>query len=983
MDEFADFIEDDELDDDEEARLRDDHEIARPGAGGRFTSFAAFDLSALDEATLDDYRAAFGDGEDYEWALTTEKEKEWEEEQADKDLELKDVFEPSQLSERMLTEADHEIRITDIPERLQVARKSFKPLDLSPEEEDQRLNEEAAWITRLMVQEHGVESYKEEAYKFCVTKVLNFLNRENLEVPFIFQHRKDFLVRSIKRPAMSPDAYNGDVNGDTERVQRILTQEDLWDIYYKDLKFRGLMAKRDAVQNLYDKLREALNIRDDIIEDWLPRNLEQDESQDLLEYLHFQYSGQLKDILVGSNSNGANGTSGRLKKAKSSRGAIWERIRGSRAYTLVRAFGITADAFALNVEGKGRRQYTEDATALPDDMADDLVESPEFPTGSRVLTAAKVMFAEELVMNPRLRKHVREHFYREGVFDVVRTEKGVRQITEDSRDYEFKYLRNQNLRTVVKARPELMLRIFKAESDGLVEFHLRLRGEADLRRELRRHIVSDALSEVADAWNSLRKDVLDTALDRLEKIVARNVKEAIKTGCEDKIANFIKNACSKKADVAPFKPVGEALGTVPTVLALSNGNGIPHKDAVVWTFLDADGTVKEDGKFVDLRLGNQERYQADGEDVAVLVSIINRRKPDVIGVSGFSVQTRALRKDIEDIVEKFNLTTISNNEDVREEKIPVVIVNDEVARLYHTSERAKADYPTLPPLGRYCASIGHTLQNPVQEYAGLMKNNITSITFHPDQDLLPPKKLQEAIEIGLEEIINICGVDLNEAVDNPRVANMLPYISGLGPRKAQSLLKVAQLNGGSWTSRSDLVGDASKDILQAVGPTVFTNCASFLYIDCEETDPEAGDPLDNTRIHPEDYELARKMAADALDLDEEDIKAEIDEGGPSGVVKKMYKDSQEDLVGTLQLDEYAHDLMVRFNQLKRATLELIKNELQDPHEELRMAFKNMRDDELFTMLTGETKESLQEGMVIPVKIRRVFPDRIDVKLDCA
>lgn len=980
MDEFADFIEDDELDDDEQARLRDDHEIARPGAGGRFTTFASLDLSALDEATLDDYRAAFGDGEDYEWALTTEKEKEWEEEQADKDLELKDVFEPSQLSERMLTEADHEIRITDIPERLQVARKSFKPLDLSPEEEDQRLNEEAAWITRLMVQEHGVESYKEEAYLWCVKKVVNFLNKENLEVPFIFQHRKDFLVRSIRRPSMSPDAYNGDINGDAERVQRILTQEDLWDIYYKDLKFRGLMAKRDAVQNLYDKLREVLNIRDDIIEDWLPGVLNTDEAQDLLEYLHFQYSGQLKDILVGSN--GTNGTNGTLKKAKSSRGAVWERIRGSRAYTLVRAFGITADAFAQNIEGKGRRQYTEDATGLPDDMADDLVEPPNFSTGSHVLKAAKVMYTEELVMNPRLRKHVREQFYREGVFDVVRTEKGLREITEDSRDYEFKYLRNQNLRTVVKARPEFMLRIFKAESDGLVEFQLRLRGETDFRRGLRKYIVSDALSEVADAWNNLRRDVLDAALERLGKIVARNVKEAIKTGCEDKIANFCRKECSKKLDVAPFKPVGEALGTVPAVLSLSNGNGIPHKDAVVWTFLDADGTVKEDGKFVDLRLGNQERYQADGEDVAALVEIINRRKPDVIGVSGFSVQSRTLRKDIEDIVEKFNLTTISNNDDAREEKLPVVIVNDEVARLYHTSERAKAEYPTLPPLGRYCAALGRFLQNPVQEYAGL-KNNIASITFHPDQDLLPPRKLQEAIEAALVEIICITGVDLNEAVDDPRVANMLPYVAGLGPRKATQLLKVAQLNGGSFVSRSDLVGDASRDILQAVGATVFTNCASFLYIDPEETDPEAGDPLDNTRIHPEDYELARKMCADALDLDEEDINAEIDEGGPSGVVKKMYKDNQEEQVGTLQLDDYAHDLTVRFNQPhKRATLELISHELQDPHEELRMAFKTMRDDELFTMLTGETKESLQEGMVIPVKIRRVFPDRIDVKLDC-
>ena len=978
IDEFADFIEEDELSDDEQARLRDDHEIARPGT--KFTSFATLDISTLDEAALEDYKAAFGDGSDYEWAINEEINRELEQQEEDKELELQHVFEPAQLSERMLTEADHEIRITDIPERLQLARKPFRPLDLSPEEEDQRLKEEAAWITKLMVQEHGVESYKEEAFLWCVSKVLEFLNKENLEVPFIFQHRKDFLVRSIKRSALSEDdAYNGDVNGDVAKAERILRQEDLWDIYYKDLKFRGLMEKRDTVQKLYDKLRES-GTQDDIIEDWLPGVLNTDETQDLHDYLNFQYAGQLKDISVGTNgTNAANGT---LKRAKSSKGAIWERIRGSRAYSLVRAIGITADAFAQNVEGTGRRQYTEDATALPDDMADDLVESPDYPTNQHILQAAKAIYTEELVMNPRLRKHVREQFYRDGVFDVVRTEKGLRQITEDHRDYEFKYLRNQNLRSVVKSRPELMLRIFKAEVEGLVEFRLQLRGQSEFRKGLHKYIVSDAFSEIADAWNNLRKEVLNTALDRLERIVARSVREAIKIGCEEKIANFCRNECSKRLDIAPYKPVGEVLGTLPRVLALSNGTGISNKDAVVWVFLEEDGSLKENGKFVDLRLGNEERHQPDGADVARLVEIIKRRKPDVIGISGFSVQTRMLRKDIEDIVEKFTLFTGSRNDDGREEKLPVVIVNDEVARLYHTSDRAIREYPTLPPLGRYCVALARFLQNPVQEYAGL-RANIISISFHPDQDLLPKKILREAVEAALVEIICITGVDVNEAIDDPKVANMLPYVAGLGPRKAGQLIKVAQLNGGAWISRSDLVGDESRDVLQAVGSTVFTNCASFLYIDCEDTDPDAGDPLDNTRIHPEDYALARKMCADALDLDEEDVQAEVDDGGASAVVKRMFKEDLTDKVADLELDDYAHDLMIRFNQPhKRATLELIGHELQDPHEELRMPFKGLKDEELFTMLTGETRESLQEGMIIPVKVRRIFPDHIDVKLDC-
>ncbi len=48
----------------------------------------------------------------------------------------------------------------------------------------------------------------------------------------------------------------------------------------------------------------------------------------------------------------------------------------------------------------------------------------------------------------------------------------------------------------------------------------------------------------------------------------------------------------------------------------------------------------------------------------------------------------------------------------------------------------------------------------------------------------------------------------------------------------------------------------------------------------------AQDPLDDTRIHPEDYELARKMATDALELDEEDIHDEH----PSHVVTLIMRD---------------------------------------------------------------------------------------------
>jgi transcription elongation factor SPT6 len=82
------------------------------------------------------------------------------------------------------------------------------------------------------------------------------------------------------------------------------------------------------------------------------------------------------------------------------------------------------------------------------------------------------------------------------------------------------------------------------------------------------------------------------------------------------------------------------------------------------------------------------------------------------------------------------------------------------------------------------------------------------------------------------------------------------------------------------------------------------------------------------------------------------------------------------------LEDYATEIERNFGQRKRATLETIRAELENPYEEIRQLFSLMTGDEVFTMLTGETKESLYEGMVVPVTIRRTFPDHIEARLEC-
>lgn len=974
-DEMDDFIEEDEFGD-EGDKAREDLEIRQPSKAG-FADLQNLKDQGLDEADLEDMRGAFGDGDEFEWALDVEKELNTEDQDPDKPLELKDIFEPSQLVEKMLTEDDNQIRTTDVPERLQLARKPYRSLDeLSEEEKAERLAEEAKWISNTMFPQQQHPSSLREPFEQAVAKVLHFMNVEDYEPAFIFQNRKDYLIHSEQIP-LPPDPSDPNAPPYEIKAEKLLTQTNLWELLEYDLKYRAFAEKRDGIRRSVEKLKEVNpDFNDTVFDDLMPDAVEIEDLQDLQDYLNFQYSQQLKDQSTAEAE--MNGTQKRARGTRS----LWDKIRAGPAYHLVRAFGITADAFAQNTSKIGRKNYTEDPDVRPDDMADTLVQEPEYRTGKDVLRDARAMFVEEISSNPRIRRHLRKMFVQHMVFDAVRTEKGKKQIDAEHPFYEFKYLRNQGIRNFF-TRPDLFLRMLKAEQDGLIEIKVRLQNERRLLEELTKSIESDNFSEVADAWNSLRREVVEQAFVKLHRVIAKGWKDHMRNVCEGKIANDCRDAYSAKLDQAPYKPKGMVLGTTPRVLALSNGAG-NRADAICWAYVDENGRVLENGKFTDMRLGNPDRYTSDGKDVAPFVELVERRKPDVIAVSGWSVETRRLYKDLQDIVERHSLqgTPYEDPDDDREVSDPleVCIVNDEVARLYHTSERANTDHPSVPPLTRYSIALAMYMQNPIKEYASLGRD-IISITFDPSQHLLPEDKLLKALESAMVDMVNLVGLDINEAVSDRSTANLLPYICGLGPRKAAEMLKVVNSQGGEVSTRDQLVGDVETGAKSAVGLKCWLNCASFLYVVYEATENDT-DYLDNTRIHPEDYDIARKIAADALEFDEEDIKTEVDQNGPAAVVRRLVADDAQDKVNDLLLEEYAEQLETKFGQKKRATLESIRAELQNPFEELRRNFNFLSSNETFTMMTGETQDSLQEHMIIPVQVKRTFPDHLEVKLDC-
>src|SRR5438105_1311825 len=98
------------------------------------------------------------------------------------------------------------------------------------------------------------------------------------------------------------------------------------------------------------------------------------------------------------------------------------------------------------------------------------------------------------------------------------------------------------------------------------------------------------------------------------------------------------------------------MGQVPTVMTISCGHGEHGKDAIVGIYMDELGRAFEQVKYPDLR---------DEQSRNELVEVLRRRKPEVIGVAGFSVATHRLFNDLKKLIDDESITVTGENDDDR------------------------------------------------------------------------------------------------------------------------------------------------------------------------------------------------------------------------------------------------------------------------------------------------------------------------------
>jgi len=174
-------------------------------------------------------------------------------------------------------------------------------------------------------------------------------------------------------------------------------------------------------------------------------------------------------------------------------------------------------------------------------------------------------------------------------------------------------------------------------------------------------------------------------------------------------------------------------------------------------------------------------------------------------------------------------------------EIQIVMVNESGASIYSASKLARDEFPDQDITVRGGISIGRRLMDPLAELVKIEPKAIGVGQYQHDVD---QDELQRCLDDMVVSCVNAVGVEVNTAS-----AQLLSYVSGLGPALAENIVKHRDENGPFPTR------DALKKV-KRLGAKAFEQAAGFLRV------RDSGNPLDASAVHPESYPIVEKMAQD-------------------------------------------------------------------------------------------------------------------------
>lgn len=418
-------------------------------------------------------------------------------------------------------------------------------------------------------------------------------------------------------------------------------------------------------------------------------------------------------------------------------------------------------------------------------------------SAEQALAGARDIIAEAISDDAKIRQAVRDFTFKEGVM-TSRTEDPAK-VSEYQMYYEFS-------EPVAKIPPHRVLALNRGESDEILKVSIEVPMEA---------VLSLVRNTVITNPRSIFKAALEeTCEDAYRRLIAPSIEREVRAGLTE---------TAEKHAIGVFSInlrnlILQAPVRGKVVLGIDPGFRTGSKVAVVNRLGDLLATAT-----IYPHPPQKEYDQAK----AVLLDLIKRHEVEIITI-GNGTASRETELLVADLI----------RESPRE--VAYIIVSEAGASVYSASKLAREEFPDLDVSIRGAVSIARRLQDPMAE---LVKIDPKSIGVGLYQHDVNQTQLDESLGDVVESCVNYVGVELNSA--SPA---LLQYVSGISSAVAKNIIKHRQGNG-AFRSRRQLMK------VSRLGEQTFTQCAGFLRIS------EGDNPLDNTPVHPESYEVAEKILA--------------------------------------------------------------------------------------------------------------------------
>ena len=431
----------------------------------------------------------------------------------------------------------------------------------------------------------------------------------------------------------------------------------------------------------------------------------------------------------------------------------------------------------------------------PLDIAREYI-SEDVPTPEDAIQGASDIVAEIVSDSADFRAALRKRMWKEGFIQA--------ELVEDN-EHKDQFLQYNEYAEPVRQMPShRILAVNRGEKLGALKLALTVPDESYIQYMVRgitkneQSIFSDVkASAVADAY----KRLMFPALER-----------------------DIRNELTESADEQAIKVFGVNLKNLllqpPLAGHVIMGLDPGYRTGCKMAIIDAQGNVLDYGAYY---LTNSEKLKQEAQKK--LAEKIRKFK-----VTLLSIGNGTASYETEQFASKM----------IEEEKLDChyIITNEAGASVYSASKLAIDELPDLDVTIRGAVSIARRVQDPLAESVKIDPKSIGVGQYQHDVN---QKQLTHTLDQVVESVVNHVGVELNTA--SPAI---LQHIAGISGTVAKNIVAFRQENGG-FTSRKQLLK------VPRLGPAAFTQCAGFLRLN------GAKNPLDNTSVHPESYELAERI----------------------------------------------------------------------------------------------------------------------------